>query len=87
MKIEDVLLRDDISVDLKNELIEYFDQKKREEMYQDISREVLRKLNDHIDCDQAIKEVVSILKSRTGFDAVGIRLKKENEEIKPNFSI
>ncbi|MFC1954875.1 PAS domain S-box protein [Chloroflexota bacterium] len=47
----------------------------RAEVYQGISTEALQILNEPGDLNNSIQSILSVLKKRTGFDAVGIRLK------------
>jgi PAS domain S-box-containing protein len=49
-------------------------ERKRAESYWEMSREVLQILNDSEGAQDYIKRVLEVLKARTGFDAVGIRL-------------
>jgi len=51
-------------------------ERKLAETYGDIGREVLHVLNEPGDLRNAIQRVLAILKTRTGFDAVGIRLQE-----------
>lgn len=48
--------------------------RKRDERYREMSREVLQILNRHGNLEELIPQVLDTLKTRTGFDAVGIRL-------------
>jgi PAS domain S-box-containing protein len=50
-------------------------ERKRAETYHDMSGEVLRVLNEPGPLHGSIQRVLSVVKARTGFDAVGIRLK------------
>ena len=43
-------------------------------LYEDMKREILQILNEPTDLHDLIQSVVTVLKTRTGFDAVGIRL-------------
>ncbi len=49
-------------------------ERKQAELYAELRREVLQILNDPGDALDAIQRVLATLKTRTGFDAVGIRL-------------
>jgi len=48
--------------------------RKQAESYREMGREVLQVLNEPITASHAIQRVLDLLKTRTGFDAVGIRL-------------
>jgi PAS domain S-box-containing protein len=50
--------------------------RKLAEEYRNLSSEILRTLNDTLSWPEAIKGVLAIIKRKTGFDAVGIRMKK-----------
>jgi len=49
------------------------------EAYREINREILQLLNDPGDISNSIQQVLDLLKKRTGFDAVGIRLRSEDD--------
>ncbi|KGO34143.1 hypothetical protein JT06_09960 [Desulfobulbus sp. Tol-SR] len=49
------------------------------ERYREINREILQLLNDPGDISNSIRKVLDLLKKRTGFDAVGIRLRSEDD--------
>ncbi len=49
-------------------------ERKKRETYREMGREVLQILNDPGDISDSIEHVISLLKMRSGFDAVGIRL-------------
>ena len=48
--------------------------RKQAEAYRELAREVLQILNEPGDVDGSIREVLAVIKKRTGVDAVGIRL-------------
>jgi len=48
---------------------------KEEEIYRELSREILQILNKSEDIKYSTMRILSTIKTRTGFDAVGIRLK------------
>jgi len=48
-------------------------------VYREISQEILQRLNQAGDLKTSIREVLDILKIRTGFDAVGIRLQDNDD--------
>jgi PAS domain S-box-containing protein len=48
---------------------------KQAETYKEIRREILEVLNEQGEMKDSIQRVLAVLKERTGFDAVGIRLK------------
>ncbi len=52
---------------------------KRAEEYREMGREVLQILNEPGDLDRSIQNAVAVLKERTGFDAVGIRMKSGDD--------
>jgi len=49
-------------------------ERKRMELYREMSREILQTLNEPGEMTAAVERVLAILKTQTGFDAVGIRL-------------
>jgi PAS domain S-box-containing protein len=49
-------------------------ERKIADIYREMGREVLQILNDHGDFKDSIQNIIITLKTRTGFDAVGIRL-------------
>jgi PAS domain S-box-containing protein len=49
-------------------------ERKRAELYREIGREVLQILNEPWDLQVSIQHIIAALKTRTGFDAAGIRL-------------
>ena len=49
-------------------------ERKQAEAYREMGREILHLLNEPGDVQNAIQRVLAVLKTRTGFDAVGIRL-------------
>ncbi len=49
-------------------------ERKQAEIYREMSRETLQILNEPGDLRESVQRVVAALKTRTGFDAVGIRL-------------
>jgi len=51
-------------------------ERKRLETYGEMGREILQTLNESNGLADALRRVLDILKSRTGFDAVGIRLQE-----------
>ncbi|MFO8002512.1 MAG: PAS domain S-box protein [Marinilabilia sp.] len=54
-------------------------ERKRKETFRDMGREVLAFLNETGDFHYDIKRVVNLIKKTTGFDAVGIRMKEEED--------
>ncbi|MCE5284147.1 MAG: PAS domain S-box protein [Deltaproteobacteria bacterium] len=52
---------------------------KRAEEYREMGREVLQILNEPGDLDHSIQAALAVLKERTGFDAIGIRLKSRED--------
>ncbi len=52
---------------------------RRMDTYREMGREVLQLLNDQGDITDSIQHVLDVLKKRTGFDAVGIRLQDEED--------
>ncbi len=52
---------------------------KRAEEYREMGREVLQILNEPGDLDHSIQTALAVLKERTGFDAVGIRLQSQED--------
>jgi len=55
-------------------VISDFTERRQTEAYREIAREVLQILNEHGDLQDSIKCILATLKTRTGCDAVGIRL-------------
>jgi len=53
--------------------------RKQAELYRDMAREVLQILNEPGDAPDSIQRVLATLKTRTGFDAIGIRLQAGND--------
>jgi len=49
-------------------------ERKRAEQYRELSREILRRLNDFSDLNEAIRGILTLLKTRIGVEAVGLRL-------------
>ena len=49
-------------------------ERRRAEVYREMGREALNLLNDPSGLSESIQQVLDVLKMRTGFDAVGIRL-------------
>jgi len=58
------------------ESIRDISERKMAETYGNLSREVLHILNEPCDLQNSIERVLAVLKTRTGFDAVGIRLQE-----------
>ena len=54
-------------------------ERKRVEAYKEIGREILHILNEPGDMQDAIQRVLAVLKTQTGFDAVGIRLQEGDD--------
>ncbi|MEI6851220.1 MAG: PAS domain S-box protein [Bacteroidota bacterium] len=54
-------------------------ERKQEESYREIRRDVLQILNDPSELRVSIEMVVAVIKLRTGFDAVGIRLERRDD--------
>jgi len=54
-------------------------ERKRSELFQNLSGEVLAILNESGDLHTAIQRILSTVKSATGFDAVGMRLQKGDD--------
>ena len=52
---------------------------KQEELYREMTGEILQILNGQTDTGELIHQVVNTLKARTGFDAIAIRLQKDND--------
>ncbi len=69
--------------DLENRRVYGFFQditeRKRAESYREMAREVLQILNKPGNLEDLVPQVLSTLKERTGFDAVGIRLQDGND--------
>ena len=65
-------------------LFDVITERKQVEAYREMGREVLQILNDPGDFSDSVQRVLAVLKLRTGFDAVGIRL-QEGEDF-PYFS-
>ncbi len=53
--------------------------RKRSEVYREIGREILQILNEPGDMQDSIQRVLAALKTRTGLDAVGIRLQNGDD--------
>ncbi len=51
-------------------------ERKRSETYREMGREILQILNEPGDLQESIQRVLAALKTRTGFDAVGLRLQE-----------
>jgi PAS domain S-box-containing protein len=54
-------------------------ERKKAELYRETGREVLQTLNESVDVKESIHRAIDVLKARTGFDAVGIRLKHNDD--------
>lgn len=54
-------------------------ERKTKEIYHKMRQDVLLALNERDSKDEAIKRIISIIRSATGVDAVGIRLQDEND--------
>ncbi len=54
-------------------------ERKRNETYKEMAREVLQILNESGNLEELIPHALTALKTRTGFDAVGIRLQKGDD--------
>ncbi|MGD0280015.1 MAG: PAS domain S-box protein, partial [Smithella sp.] len=54
-------------------------ERKRGEIYREMGNEILQILNKPGDLHDLIQSILTILKTRTGFDAVGIRLREGND--------
>jgi PAS domain S-box-containing protein len=52
---------------------------KQNTKYRDLTREILQILNESADIKSSIRRTLDVLKERTGFDAVGIRMRKGND--------
>ena len=52
---------------------------KQNTKYRDLTREILQILNEPGDIKSSIRRTIDVLKERTGFDAVGIRMQKGND--------
>ena len=59
-----------LAIDISRDITE----RKKAEAYGEMGREVLQILNESGDLRDSIRRVIAALKTRTGFDAVGIRL-------------
>ena len=55
-------------------LFDVINERKRLESFREMGREVLQVLNEPDNLHDSIQHVISVLKTRTGYDAVGIRL-------------
>jgi len=53
--------------------------RKQVELYREVSREILVILNKSSNLEDSIKDIVGILKTRGGFDAVGLRLQEKED--------
>ncbi len=53
--------------------------KKLNEIYEEISKDVLQVLNEQIEFQDRISRITELLKSHAGFDAVGIRLRDDGD--------
>ena len=51
-------------------------ERKQADTYREITWDILQTLNKPLNLEDSVKSIVTILKTRGGFDAVGIRLKK-----------
>jgi len=65
-------------------LFDVITERKRLEAFREMSREVLQLLNEPGDLQYVIPRILGVLKSRTGFDAIGVRL--QNGEDYPYFA-
>jgi len=54
-------------------------ERKQSEKYKEMGRDVLQILNEREDFHNSVERIVGVLKLRTGFDAVGIRLQTEGD--------
>jgi PAS domain S-box-containing protein len=54
-------------------------ERKQADAYREMSGEVLQILNEQADLQDSIQRVLAVLKTRTGFDALGIRLQDGND--------
>ncbi len=54
-------------------------ERKKADLYRETGRDVLQTLNASVDVKESIHRAISVLKARTGFDAVGIRLKHNDD--------
>jgi PAS domain S-box-containing protein len=60
-------------------LLEDVTKRRQAERYGEMGREVLQKLNEPGDLQHLIRDLLSLLKTRTGIDAVGIRLQQGDD--------
>ena len=60
-------------------LFDVITERKLAEAYREMGREILQILNDSEDFPDSVRRVLTALKSRAGFDAVGIRLQKGDD--------
>ncbi len=54
-------------------------ERRRTDIYRDISREILQILNEPGEMQDAVPRILTVLKTKTGFDAVGLRLKNGDD--------
>jgi DNA-binding response OmpR family regulator len=60
-------------------IVQDITERKQAEIYGDTNREILQILNEPGSLRDSIQRVLDVLKTRTGFDAVGIRLKDKED--------
>ncbi len=60
-------------------IIEDITERKRADAYRELSREILQILNEPGDLQESFSQIVAVFKTRTWFDAVGIRLQNEDD--------
>ena len=62
-----------------SQIVRDISERKRTETYREMGLQVLRILNETEDLQESLKQVLSTLKNRTEFDAVGIRLQERDD--------
>ena len=71
---QDYLLKGEIGGAVIPRALRYAVARKRAEAYQEMGQEILQRLNAPGDLPDSIRRVIATVKTRAGFDAVGIRL-------------
>jgi PAS domain S-box-containing protein len=62
-----------------SKIIRDITERKRSETYREMGREILQVLNETLDLQESLQQVVSILRQRAAFDAVGLRLLEQED--------
>jgi PAS domain S-box-containing protein len=62
-----------------SKIVRDISERKRTEAYREMGREVLQILNETADLQESLEQVLASLKTRTGLDAVGIRLQERDD--------